>query len=125
MKTHELKIELSKRLADVNARIIALKERHDQMTEENAGPRQTEESATLQEVILELEGIRDNILTQFNEIERLEESEHHRMPELERNIYKSFGSFEESFSKAGSLSRSTRFRQRDRNIDFKDPMDTR
>ena len=116
MKTQNLKIELSKKLADVNSRIIVLKERLDELSEQ---------SAALQDVIVELESIRDNILVQFNEIETSDESDSKRMPELERNIYRSFNSFEESFSKAGSLSRSTNFRQRERNIDFKNPTRTK
>ncbi len=116
MKTQELKIELSKKLADVNSRIIVLKERLDELNEQ---------SVALQDVIIELESIRDNILVQFNEIETLGEPDSKRMPELERNIYKSFSSFEESFSKAGSLSRPTQFRQRERNVDFKNPTGTK
>jgi chromosome segregation ATPase len=115
MKTHELKIELSKKLADVNSRIIVLKERLDELNEQ---------STTLQDVIIDLESIRDNILIQFDEIETADESDAKRMPELERNIYKSFNSFEESFSKAGSLARPTQFRQRERNVDFKNPTGT-
>ncbi len=116
MKAQDLKIELSKKLADVNSRIITLKDRRDDLVEE---------SDTLQEIIVELESIRDNILVQFDEIESAGESDANRMPELERNIYKSFNSFEESFSKAGSLSRNAQFRQRDRSVDFKNPMDTK
>ena len=116
MKTQELKIELSKKLADVNSRIIVLKERLDELNEQ---------STVLQDVIVELESIRDNILVQFDRIETADESDAKRMPELEKNIYKSFSSFEESFSKAGSLSRNSQLRQRDRNVDFKNPTGTR
>ncbi len=116
MKTQELKIELSKKLADVNSRIIVLKERLDDLNEQ---------SVALQDVIVELESIRDNILVQFNEIETSDASDSKRMPELERNIYRSFNSFEESFSKAGSLTRPGKFRQRERSVDFKNPMDTK
>ncbi len=116
MKTDELKIELSKKLADVNARIIELKERLDELNDQ---------SIALQDVIVELESIRDNILVQFNEIETADSSDTTRMPELEKNIYSSFNSFEESFSKAGSLTRSSRIRQRDRSVDFKNPLGNR
>lgn len=114
MKTHDLKIELSKKLADVNSRIIVLKERLDELNEQ---------SLTLQDVIIELESIRDNILVQFNEIETADDRSRERMPELERNIYESFSSFEESFSKAGSLTGKSRLRRRERNVDFKNPLD--
>lgn len=116
MKTHDLKIELSKKLADVNSRIITLKDKRDDLIEE---------SEYLQELIVELESIRDNILVQFDEIETSDESSSHRMPELEKNIYKSFNSFEESYSKAGSLTRPSKFRQRERSVDFKNPLDTK
>jgi chromosome segregation ATPase len=116
MKTHELKIELSKKLADVNSRIITLKERKDDLDEQ---------SLTLKELIVELETIRDNILVQFNEIETADDTDASRMPVLEKNIYKSFSSFEESFSKAGSLMKPTQFRQRERNVDFKNPLGTK
>lgn len=112
MKTDELKIELSKKLADVNTRIIDLKEKLDELNDQ---------SVVLQDVIVELESIRDNILVQFNEIETMDSTNNERMPELRKNIYSSFSSFEESFSKAGSLSRSTRLRNRDRSVDFKNP----
>ncbi len=101
MKTQDLKIELSKKLADVNSRIIVLKEKLDELNEQ---------SNSLQDVIIELESIRNNILVQFDKIETDDESDAKKMPELERNIYKSFSSFDESFSKAGSLSRPTQFR---------------
>jgi|SRR5690554_5711923 len=116
MKKNDIKTELSKKLADVNSRIITLKDRNDELIEE---------SATLQEIIGKLENIRDNILVQFNEIEGLQESDRHRMPELERNIYGSFSSFEEAFSKAGSLTKSSKFRQREHRVDFKNPLDTK
>jgi|SRR5690554_1090835 len=116
MNTQELKIELSKKLADVNKRIIELKDRLKELNEQ---------SVVLQDVIVDLESIRDNILVQFNEIETTDDSTASRMPELERNIYKSFSSFEESFSKAGSLTRSSKLRQRDRSVDFKDPLNTK
>lgn len=116
MKTQELKIELSKKLADVNSRIIALKKKRDELNEP---------SVALQEVVVELESIRNNILVQFNEIETYDEKDAKRMPELERNIYKSFNSFEESFSKAGSLTSSSRINPRDHSTDFNNPMDTR
>lgn len=116
MKTDELKIELSKKLADVNARIIELKERLDELNDQ---------SIALQDVIVELESIRDNILVQFNEIETTDSSDTTRMPQLEKNIYSSFSSFEESFSKAGSLTRSSRLRSRDRSVDFKNPLGNR
>ncbi len=116
MKAQDLKIELSKKLADVNSRIITLKDRRDDLIEE---------SEALQEIIGELESIRDNILVQFDEIESAGESDAKRIPELERNIYKSFNSFEESFSKAGSLTRPAKFRQRERSVDFKNPLGTK
>ncbi len=116
MKTDELKIELSKKLADVNSRIIELKKRLDELNDQ---------SVLLQDVIVELESIRDNIIVQFNEIETSDGSDVKRMPELEKNIYKSFSSFEESFSKAGSLTRSSKLRRRERSVDFKNPLDTK
>jgi hypothetical protein len=116
MKTHDLKIELSKRLADVNARIIALKERLDELREQ---------SEVLQDVIIEMEKIRDSILIQFNEIEKTTHEDVSRVPLLEKNIYKSFSSFEESFSRAGSLTRQAKFANRDRSVDFNNPTGTR
>jgi predicted nucleic acid-binding Zn-ribbon protein len=116
MKTNDLKIELSRKLADVNSRIIVLKDNLDELTEQ---------SEALQDVIVDLENIRDNILVQFNEIESTTESENAKLPQLEKNIYQSFSSFEESFSKAGSLTRSSRLSSRDRNVDFKNPTGTR
>jgi hypothetical protein len=116
MKTHDLKMELSKRLADVNSRIIALKERLDELREQ---------SEVLQDVIIDLEKIRDNILVQFNEIEQTPQEDASRIPQLEKNIYKSFSSFDESFSKAGSLTREVKFKNRDRSVDFNNPTGTR
>jgi septal ring factor EnvC (AmiA/AmiB activator) len=116
MKKHDLKEELSKKLADVNARINELKDSHDELLEQ---------SEALQEVILALENIRDNILVQFNEIEKASQNDDRTVPQLEKNIYKSFSSFEESFSKAGSLTRGTRLKTRDRSVDFNNPMGTR
>jgi predicted nucleic acid-binding Zn-ribbon protein len=116
MKTNDLKIELSRKLAEVNSRIIVLKDKQDDLTEQ---------SEALQELIIDLENIRDNILVQFKEIENTTEAEKTKLPQLEKNIYKSFTSFEESFSKAGSLTRSSRISSRDRSVDFKNPAGTR
>jgi predicted nucleic acid-binding Zn-ribbon protein len=116
MKTNDLKIELSRKLAEVNSRIIVLKDNLDELTEQ---------SEALQDVIVDLENIRDNILVQFNEIENTTEAEHNKLPQLERNIYKSFSSFEESFSKAGSLTRSSKFANRERDVNFKNPLGNR
>jgi chaperonin cofactor prefoldin len=116
MKTNDLKIELSRKLADVNSRIIVLKDDLDDLNEQ---------SEALQDVIIDLENIRDNILIQFNEIESTTEAEQTKLPELEKNIYKSFTSFDESFSRAGSLTRSSRLISRDRSVDFRNPTGTR
>jgi len=116
MKTNDLKIELSRKLADVNSRIIVLKNDLDDLNEQ---------SEALQDVIIDLENIRDNILKQFNEIENTPEADNKKMPTLERNIYKSFSSFEESFSKAGSLTRGSKFSNRQRDVNFKNPLGNR
>jgi hypothetical protein len=44
------------------------------------------------------------------------------MPELEKNIYKSFDSFESAYSKAGSLLKQRKFSTRDRSVDFNNPL---
>lgn len=109
-------MELSRKLADVNSRILVLKDNLDELTEQ---------SEALQDVIIDLENIRDNILVQFNEIEKTPEGEGTTLPQLEKNIYKSFSSFEESFSKAGSLTRGSRLTTRERDVNFKNPLGNR
>ena len=112
METHEkFKAEINKKLSEVNARIVDLRGQSD----ENSKIKND-----LFVVLKHLESIRENILLQYEKIEQTEKDSFD-FPELKKNIYKSFNSFDEAFTKAGSLLEPTKFRSREHSVNFNNP----
>jgi chaperonin cofactor prefoldin len=113
MKQQELKKEITQKLNEVNEKIQELK---------NISKRDTGSNKKIQDVLQELESIKGNILIYYHTIGDLKTIDEVKMPELEKNIYKSFDSFESAYSKAGSLLKQRKFSTRDRSVDFNNPL---
>lgn len=94
MNYQELKSEISKKIDDINEKIEELK---------NSPDKKLAEKAELQDIKNQLETIHGNILMQYHTIKDLKNEEDTKLPEMKKNIYKSFNSFESAYSKAGSL----------------------
>jgi superoxide dismutase len=116
MKQQELKSEISKKLDDVNEKIQELKKSSDKKLAKNI---------ELQDIMNQLESIRGNILMQYHAIKDIKNEEDVKLPELEKNIYKSFNSFESAYTKAGSLMKQSKFSSRNRSVDFNNPLGTK
>lgn len=114
METHEkFKAEINKKLSEANARIMDIKRHSDQ---NNDG----EIKRDLSGILRHLESIRNNIMIQYEKIDQ-NETEGESFPKLRKNIYRNFDSFDEAFSKAGSLVKPTKFKTRERSVNFNNP----
>ena len=114
METHEkFKAEINKKLSEANAKIIDLRRRSN--VNEN-----TKIKRDLSGILRHLEAVRNNIMLQYEKIDQME-NKHDKFPELKKNIYRNFDSFEEAFSQAGSIVKPSKFRTRERSVDFKNP----
>ncbi len=112
METHEkFKAEINRKLSEVNAKIMDLKKHAG----ENA-----EIKKDLSVILKHLELIRNNIILEYEKIDQMKK-ENVEYPELQKNIYSNFNSFEEAFTKAGSIFKSEKFRSRERSVDFNNP----
>jgi superoxide dismutase len=116
MKQQELKTDIIKKLDDVNEKIQELK---------NSQDTKSAKKPELQNIMNQLETIRGKILMQYHTIMNTQNEEDVKLPELEKNIYKSFNSFESAYSKAGSLMKQSKFSSRDRSVDFNNPPGTK
>lgn len=116
MDTKDLREDLDKRLTEVKRHLVEvknkLKENHSQNEE-------------LQRVLEQLEKLHDSIVSQYNVIDSMKKDDAGRLPDLEKNIYQSFDSFDEVFSKAGTLMKQMKFSSRKRSVDFKNPLGTK
>lgn len=116
MKYKELKTDIIKKLEDLNEKIQELK---------NSQDTKLAKEPELQDIMNQLETIRGKILMQYHAIMNTQNEEDMKLPELEKNIYKSFNSFESAYSKAGSLMKQSKFSSRNRSVDFKNPPGTK
>jgi hypothetical protein len=112
MKYKELKSDIIKKLDDVNEKIQELN---------NSQDTNLAKKTELQDIINQLETIRGKILMQYHSIMNTKNEEDSKLPELEKNIYNSFTSFESAYSKAGSLLQQSKFSKRNRSVDYKNP----
>ena len=118
METHEkFKAEINRKLSEVNAKIVDLR-RTSQAKES------PEVKKDLSGILRHLESVRNNIMLQYEKIDQTEK-EREKFPELKKNIYRNFDSFEEAFSQAGSIVKPSKFRTRERSVDFKNPFGNR
>ena len=116
MKYKELKTDIIKKLDDVNEKIQELKNsRNIKLARENE----------LQDIMNQLETIRGNIMMQYHTIMNTQNEDDVKLPELEKNIYKNFSSFESVYTKAGSMIKQGKFSQTGRSVDFKNPHGTK
>lgn len=114
METREkFKAEINKKLSEANAKIVDLRR-----SNVNESP---EIKKDLSGILRHLESVRNNIMLQYEKIDQMG-NKHDKFPELKKNIYRNFESFEEAFSQAGSIVKPSRFRTRERSVDFKNPL---
>lgn len=116
MKYKELKTDIIKKLDDVNGKIQELN---------NSQDTNLAKKTELQDIINQLETIRGKILMQYHTIINTKNEEDAKLPELEKNIYNSFTSFESAYSKAGSMLKQGKFSKTGRSVDFKNPYGTK
>jgi DNA repair exonuclease SbcCD ATPase subunit len=113
MKQHVLRKEIMQKLNDVNEKIVELK---------NISPKELETNKNLQEVLQQLESIRRKIKVQYQTIENLEHAESMNISDLQKNLAKSFDSFEIAYANSVSLMKQRKFSTRKRSVDFNNPL---
>lgn len=113
MKKQELKKEITKKLEDVNEKIQDLK---------NIENNELVSDKKLQDVFQELELIKGKILVYNQTLNELKTKGEAKIPELEKNIFKSFDSFEIAYSNSVSLIKQKKFSNRKRSVDFNNPL---
>jgi chromosome segregation ATPase len=115
MRIEELKTELEKKIAEIKQKI----EEIQHGIEEEDAP-----SPELEDTLVQLKAIQEDLILQYDQLVALEE-EGEKYNELERNIWTNLESFDSKFSNAGSIMKGSKFRDRNRTIDFKNPQDTK
>ena len=115
MQSKELKAELEKRLKDIKQKI---QEVQNGIDEEDAP------SPELDDILLKLKAIQKDLILQHDQLVALEE-EGEKFNELEKNIWSNLESFDSRFSDAGSIMKSSKFKNRGRSVDFKNPPGTK
>ena len=114
METHEkFKAEINRKLSEANAKIVDLRRESDIH-------KSSDVKKDLSGILRHLEAVRNNLMLQYEKIDKMEK-EHDKFPELRKNIYRNFDSFDEAFSLAGSIVKPSKFRTRERSVDFKNP----
>ena len=111
MSIQELKAELEKRLTEIKLRI---KNIQDEIDEKDALP------VELENILIRLKAIQEDLILQHDQLDAMEE-EGETFNELERNIWSNLESFDSKFSEAGSMMKGSKFRTRERSVDFKNP----
>ena len=97
----ELLDDIAVRIADMDAKRNDLKALIAGETDEH-----TKQQA--QEVLFEMNKIRDTLQLQYNQLEDDLTSDEDQMKELENNIYNNLRSFDNAFKNAGSIFRGPR-----------------
>jgi len=115
MHSKELKAELEKRLADIKQKI---QEVQNGIDEEDAP------SVELEDILVKLKALQENLILQHDQLVAMEE-EGEKFNELEKNIWNNIRSFDSTFSDAGGMMKPSKFKSRDRSVDFKNPSGTR
>ncbi len=116
MTLKELKTNLETRIVEVDQKIHEVEE---------VLRKQKNPSEPLQDVLRQLKLRRDDIILEYDQIAAMQTEDEVRMPELEKNIYTNLEVFDSVFEKAGSMYEGSRFRNRDRDVDFKNPLRTK
>lgn len=116
MKLQELKKELQKKLTEIKDKISEV---------EMIMKKQETPSKSLKDKISELKNVQEDILLQYDQLEAMEEEETPDYSDLEKNIYKNLEAFDAAFSKAGSIMKESKFKTRDRSVDYKNPPATK
>ncbi|MFW5756516.1 MAG: hypothetical protein ACOCWD_05575 [Tangfeifania sp.] len=115
MQAKELKAELEKRLTDIKQKI---QEVQNGIDEEDAP------SVELEDILIRLKALQEDLILQHDQLVAMEE-EGEEFNELERNIWTNIDSFDTAFSEAGGLIKPSKFKSRDRSVDFKNPTGTK
>jgi len=114
MHIQELKAELEKRLTDIKTKIEEVQHGID---EEDAP------SPELEDILVKLKAIQEDLTLQHDQLVALEE-EGEKFDELEKNIWSNLESFNSKFTNAGSMMKSSKFKSRNRSVDFNNPSGT-
>ena len=116
MQSKELKAELEKRLTDIKQKI---REVQNGIDEEDAP------SVELEDILLKLKALQEDLVLQHDQLTAMEEEEGDEFEELEKNIWSNIKSFDSAFSDAGAIMKPSKFKSRDRTVNFKNPTGTK
>jgi DNA repair exonuclease SbcCD ATPase subunit len=116
MKQQEFKKEITQKLDDVNEKIQELKK---------ISNRETGNNEKLEEILQQMESIKENILEQYDTIEKLKKSDNKDISDIQKKLSKSFDSFEIAYSNSSSLMKQRKFSTRSRSVDFNNPSGNR
>lgn len=115
MKTQqEFKVEINRKINEINAKIVDVRKRY-------ASSESKEHQDELLRILNHLETLRNKLISHYEKIENLEGSDE-EFSELKKNIFQSLESFDATFSKAGTIVKSRKFRIREHSTDFKNPL---
>lgn len=115
MHIQELKAKLEKRLTDIKQKIQEVQNGID----ENDAP-----SVELEDILVKLKALEEDLVLQHDQLEAMEE-EGEKFDKLEKNIWSNIESFDATFSDAGAIMKPSKFKSRDRSVDFKNPTGTK
>lgn len=115
MHSKELKAELEKRLSDIKQKIEEVQHGID---EEDAP------SVELEDILVKLKALQEDLILQHDQLVAMEE-EGEEFEKLEKNIWSNIKSFDSAFSDAGAIIKPSKFKSRDRSVDFKNPTGTK
>ena len=113
MKQQELKKEITQKLDNVNEKIQELKK---------ISNREIGNNEKMEEILQQMESIKENILEQYDTIENLKQSDNKDFSDIQKKLSKSFDSFEIAYSNSGSLMKQRKFSTRSRSVDFNNPL---
>lgn len=116
MKQHVLRKEITEKLNDVNEKMEELK---------NISPKELKTNKKSEEVLQQLESIRRKIRVQYQTLENLEHAEGINISDLQKDLAKSFDSFEITYGNSVSLMKQRKFSTRKRSVDFNNPLGNR
>lgn len=112
MSIQELKIELEKKLTAIELKIKQIQTELD----ESDAP-----SVELEDILLRLKTIQEKLILQHDQLVAME-TEGEKFNELEKNIWTNLETFDSKFSDAGSMMKGSKFKSRERSVDFKNPL---
>ena len=115
MQTHDLKKEIDNRLSVINEKVTGLKQQLESDRQDKS----------VEQLVADLEGIRDDIVHQYNVINNLKEDNEVKLKALDTKIFASFRSFDKAFNEAGGLLKTRSIKNRKHSVNFKNPLKTK